>query len=251
MNLKGKNVLITGGSRGIGAGIVTFLAQQGARIAFTYTSRLEAAQSILQSLPNQCQSQGQNHALFQMDISNESSVCETVAKILAEFSPLHGLVNNAGITKDQLLLKMKTADFDEVIQTNLRGTYLCTKSVLKSMIKARQGSIINLTSVIGQKGNLGQSNYAASKAGIEGFSKSIAQEVGRRHIRVNCVAPGFIETEMTHELSENHRTDILQSIPLGRMGQVSDISQVVAFLLSDGATYITGQTISVNGGLYM
>ena len=245
MNLEGKHILVTGGGRGIGSGIVTFLAAQGAKVAFTYTSRPEAAQRVLEDLP------GTGHVLFKMDISDENSVRETMDQLLSDFTPLNGLVNNAGITCDQILLRMKPEDFDKVIHTNLRGTYLCTQAVLKPMMKSRSGSIVNITSVIGQRGNVGQSNYAASKAGIEAFSKSVAQEVGRRGIRINCIAPGFIETEMTNELSESQKKAIIDSVPMGRMGQVADVSKIVAFLLSDEACYITGQTVAVNGGLYM
>ena len=174
-----------------------------------------------------------------------------MGQILSHFKTLDGLVNNAGITSDQILLRMKTEEFDKVVQTNLRGTYLCTQFVLKPMIKARKGSIVNLTSVIGQKGNAGQCNYAASKAGIEAFSKSVAQEVGSRGIRLNCIAPGFIQTEMTDQLNENQQKAILDAVPMKRMGTPQDIASVAAFLLSDESIYMTGQTLSVNGGLYM
>ena len=243
MTVNGKNILVTGGSRGIGEGIVTFLAHQGARVALTYSSRLEAAQNVLDRLP------GEGHGLFKMDISSENSVKEAMGQILDQFQPLDGLVNNAGITSDQILLRMKLEEFDKVIQTNLVGTYLCTQSVLKPMIKAKKGSIVSLTSVIGQRGNVGQCNYAASKAGIEAFSKSVAQEVASRGIRVNCIAPGFIQTEMTDQLNENQKKAILDAVPMKRMGEVQDVASVVAFLLSDDSTYLTGQTISVNGGL--
>ena len=245
MKVEGKNILVTGGSRGIGAGIVSLLAHSGAKVAFTYNSRSEAAQTILDTLP------GSGHSLFKMDISDEDSIKKAMTQILSDFSPLDGLVNNAGITCDQILLRMKPEEFDKVIHTNLRGTYLCTQSVLKPMMKARKGSIVNLTSVIGQRGNAGQCNYAASKAGIEAFSKSVAQEMARRGIRINCIAPGFIQTEMTEQLSESQQKAILDSVPMGRMGQTKDVASVVAFLLSDESAYLTGQTIAVNGGLYM
>lgn len=245
MSVVGKNILVTGGSRGIGSGIVTLLAKQGARVAFTYTFRPDAAEKVLKNLS------GEGHKLFKMDVSDDHSVRDTMTRIFEDFGPLGGLVNNAGIVCDQILLRMKLADFDRVIHTNLRGTYLCTQAVLKSMIKARKGSIVNLTSVVGQRGNAGQSNYAASKAGIESFSKSIAQEVGRRGVRINCVSPGFIKTGMTDHLNENQKQAMFDAIPMGRIGQVEDVAHVVAFLLSDGADYITGQTIAVNGGLYM
>ena len=243
--LKGKVILVTGGSRGIGAGIVKTLAQQGASIAFTYTSRPESAEDVLNSLP------GDNHLCLKMNVADETSVTQAIVEVQKKYSQLHGLVNNAGITRDQLLLRMKTEDFDSVLQTNLRGTYFCVKSVLKPMIKAKGGSIVSITSVIGQKGNGGQSNYAASKAGIEAFSKSIAQEVGSRGIRVNCVAPGFIVTEMTDALDDKQKQSILEQIPLKTLGKVEDVAHAVSYLLSDESTYLTGQTISVNGGLYM
>ena len=243
--LEGKNVLVTGGSRGIGAGIVKSLAHEGARVAFTYTSSPDRAEKVHSELP------GEGHFHFSMNISDEISVNEGIEHVLKEFDSIDGLVNNAGITRDQLILRMKTEEFDDVINTNLRGTFLCTRPCLKAMLKKRSGSIVNITSVIGQSGNAGQTNYAASKAGIEAFTKSIGQEVGSRNIRANCIAPGFIATEMTDELTEQQKQAILGKIPLRRMRDVSDIANAVIFLLSDESTYITGQTISVNGGLYM
>jgi 3-oxoacyl-[acyl-carrier protein] reductase len=187
-----------------------------------------------------------------MDISQPSSVEEGFKQVLEHFGgELHGLVNNAGITKDQLMLRMSPEDFNQVLQTNLMGTFLCSKAALKPMMKARRGSIVSITSVIGQMGNAGQANYAASKAGIEAFSKSLAKEMGSRGIRVNCVAPGFIVTDMTHGMTETQKDSLLKSLPLNRLGEVRDISNSVAFLLSDAASYMTGQTLSVNGGMYM
>ncbi len=244
MNLKNKSILVTGGSRGIGAGIVKKLANDGARVAFTYTSRPEAAQEVLKSLP------GDGHLALKMDVTDEEAIETTLKVVLEAYGGLDGLVNNAGITKDQLLLRMKLEDFDQVIQTNLRGAFLCTKVVTKSMLKSRKGSIVNITSVIGHSGNPGQANYAASKAGITAFSKSIAQEVGSRNIRVNCVAPGFISTEMTDVLPEVQKNAILSKIPLQKFGTTDDVAAAVSFLLSDDSTYITGQTIHVNGGMY-
>lgn len=243
--LKNKKVLITGGSRGIGAGMARHLASLGARLAITYTSRPESAEQVLKSLP------GEGHMALAMDVSNSASVEAGMEKVLSAFEGLDGLVNNAGITKDQLLLRMKEEDFDAVIQTNLKGTFLCTKAVMKAMMKARSGSIVNITSVIGQMGNAGQANYAASKAGIEAFSKSVAKEVASRGIRVNCVAPGFIVTEMTDILTDEQKQAILSQVPLAKLGQVDDVAHAVAYLLSDGSSYVTGQTIAVNGGLYM
>ncbi|RME16211.1 MAG: 3-oxoacyl-[acyl-carrier-protein] reductase, partial [Bdellovibrio sp.] len=243
--LKGKTVVVTGGSRGIGAGICQTLAQKGATVALTYRSREGEAQRVLQSL------QGEGHQLFSLDLCNEASIKEAFSKIFEAFPQIDGLVNNAGLTKDQILLRMKTEDFDEVIQANLRGCFLCTKMILKPMLKKRSGSIVNITSVIGHMGNPGQANYAASKAGIEAFSKSVAKEVGSRGIRINCVAPGFIETEMTEGLSEDQRKKLLMNLPLERLGTPQDVAGAVAFLLSDESSYITGQTLHVNGGLYM
>ncbi|MBT4762150.1 MAG: 3-oxoacyl-[acyl-carrier-protein] reductase [Bdellovibrionaceae bacterium] len=244
-DLRDKNIIVTGGSRGIGKGIVEFLASHGANIGFSYSSSEAAAQQIAEELP------GEGHFCFQMNIADADSVKSALAGALEKMGSVDGLVNNAGITKDQILLRLKPEDFDQVIQTNLRGTFLCVKTLLKPMIKQKNGAIVNITSVIGQTGNSGQANYAASKAGIEAFTKSIAQEVASRNIRLNCVAPGFIQTEMTDAMEDKAKQTISEKIPLGRLGQARDIAQSVAFLLSENASYITGQTISVNGGLNM
>ncbi len=244
-NKKDKKILVTGSSRGIGAGIAKRLAAEGATVAVTYSSQPEAAQKVLASLP------GMGHLSLKLNIADEASVTAAFEEISARWGQLDGLVNNAGITRDTLILRMKTEDFTSVIDTNLKGTFLCTRAAVKMMIKARTGSIVNVTSVIGEMGNAGQSNYAASKAGIEGFAKSIAQEVASRGIRVNNVAPGFIVTEMTEVLSDQQKAAILAQIPSGQLGSVDDIAGAVSFLLSDDARYITGHTLSVNGGLYM
>lgn len=246
MNLEGKTVLVTGGSRGIGAGIARTLAMAGARVAITFSSRPDAAEEVLKSLPGH-----NNHLSLQLDVANEDSVHRCVDELMRTFERLDGVVNNAGVTRDQLLLRMKTEDFDQVINTNLRGTYLITKNVMKPMIKARGGSIVNITSVIGHSGNAGQANYAASKAGTEGFTRSVAQEVASRGIRLNCVAPGFIVTDMTGALDDKQKGQILDSIPMRRLGQTEDVAQAVLFLLSDSSSYMTGQTLHVNGGMYM
>ena len=243
--LKGKSILITGGSRGIGAGIATILAEYGAKVAITYASRKESAEAVVSSLL------GEGHFAVKMDISSEEDIKSAMNQVFETFGKLDGLVNNAGITKDQLLLRMKIEDFDAVTQTNLRGTFLCTKSVIKPMLKAKSGSIVNITSVVGQTGNPGQSNYSASKAGVEAFSKSVALEYAKKGIRVNCVAPGFIETEMTAILDDRQKEAIFSNVPMNRMGSVSDVAAAVAYLLSDESSYVTGQTISVNGGLNM
>lgn len=244
-HLKGKRVFITGGSRGIGAGIAKLVAQAGAKVAVSYASRSDAAEAVIQSLP------GEGHFHVALNMSDEASVQSGISQVLEKFEGLDGLVNNAGITKDNLLLRMKPQDFDEVIQTNLRGTYLCIKAALKPMIKARQGSIVNLSSVIAQMGNPGQANYAASKGGLEAMTRSMAMELASRNLRLNCVAPGFIATEMTEKMDDKQKQAISERIPLGRMGSPEDVAGAVAFLLSDSSQYVTGQVIQVNGGLYM
>ena len=240
-----KTVMVTGSSRGIGAGIAHRLAAEGARVAITYSSSPDAAEKVLAGLP------GKGHIRLQLNVSDEASVTAGFEAIAKEFGQLDGLVNNAGITRDQLILRMKTEDFQAVIDTNLKGTFLCTRAAVKMMLKARTGSIVNITSVIGEMGNAGQSNYAASKAGVEGFTKSIAQEVASRSIRVNCIAPGFIVTEMTGVLNDQQKETILGKVPLGTLGDVDDIASATAFLLSSESKYITGHVLSVNGGLYM
>jgi 3-oxoacyl-[acyl-carrier protein] reductase len=240
-----KKILVTGSSRGIGAGIARKLASQGASVAVTYTSNSAMASEVLSSLD------GSGHLLLKLDIGSEESVALAFEEIAAKWGRVDGVVNNAGITRDQLLLRMKTEDFQSVIDTNLKGTFLCTRSAAKMMLKARAGSIVNITSVIGEMGNAGQSNYAASKAGIEGFTKSVAQEIGSRSIRLNCVAPGFIVTDMTEAMTDQAKSAILSKVPLNTLGDVDDIANAVSFLLSDEAKYITGQTLSVNGGMYM
>jgi 3-oxoacyl-[acyl-carrier protein] reductase len=244
-SLAGKKIFVTGGSRGIGASIVQCLAERGAQVAFTYSTKEDSAQKVLQSL------KGSGHFHLKMDVSNEQSVSEGVEQVVSKFGEVDGVVNNAGITKDTLLLRMKTEDFENVVKTNLTGTFLVTKAFLKSMLKARKGSIVNITSVIGQTGNAGQANYAASKAGTEAFSKSTALEVASRGIRVNCVAPGFIGTEMTEVLSEEVKSQILGKIPLARIAESAEVAYAVSFLLSDESKYITGHTLNVNGGLFM
>lgn len=244
-SLHGKKIIVTGGSRGIGASIVRLLAEEGAQVCFTFSSREDAAAEVAKSLP------GEGHFYLKLDVASEESVSQAIEQISQKWTEIDGLVNNAGITKDQLLLRMKAQDFDSVMNTNLRGTFLMTKALTKIMMKARQGSIVNITSVIGQTGNAGQANYAASKAGTEAFSKSVAQEIASRNVRVNCVAPGFISTEMTHGLNDDTRAKILSKIPMNSIGEGVDVANAVRFLLSDESKYITGHTMSVNGGLFM
>ncbi len=253
MNLTGKNIVVTGGSRGIGAAIVKRLAADGAHVAFTYASRPDAADKVLSEIKaaSADPAEANQHFALQLDIANEQSVEDGFKQIMEKFGRIDGLVNNAGITKDQLFLRMKTDDFDQVINTNLRGAFLCTKTVTKPMLKARKGSIVNVTSVIGHMGNAGQANYAASKAAVAAMGKSVAQELGSRNIRVNCVAPGFITTDMTDAMTDEQKQAIFTKIPLQNFGQPEDIASAVSFLLSDDSRYITGQTLHVNGGMLM
>jgi len=243
--LENKKIIVTGGSRGIGKAIVKTLASEGATLAFSYASRSDAADAVLKELSNG------EHFTFQLNLNNKEESENSIKDAITKLGGIDGLVNNAGITKDQILLRMKAEDFSSVIQTNLEGTFVCSKAVLKPMMKARSGSIVNLSSVIAHTGNAGQANYAASKAGIEAFTRSMANEMASRNIRANSVAPGFIQTEMTDSLSAEIKTSILDSIPLGRIAEPEEVASVVAFLLSEQASYITGQTIHVNGGLRM
>jgi 3-oxoacyl-[acyl-carrier protein] reductase len=245
-DLKGKRIVVTGSSRGIGAGVAKFLSEQGARIAVTYSSSAAGGEKVMSEL------KGDGHLLVNLNVSSSESVNQAFEEILKKFDGgIDGLVNNAGVTRDGLLMRMKDEDFDQVISTNLRGAFLCTRAVMRPMIKARGGSIVNISSVIGQMGNAGQSNYAASKAGLEGFTRSVALEVASRGIRVNALAPGFIVTDMTDALDEKQKEAIQSRIPLQRLGSVEDIAQSVSFLLSDASLYITGQVLQVNGGLYL
>lgn len=245
-DLDGLKIIVTGGSRGIGAGIVKRLAMQGASVAFSYGRGKTEAESVLASLPT-----NNEHFIFPLDISDSASVESGFKMVLERFGQIDGLVNNAGITQDQLILRMKEEDFDRVIATNLKGTYLCTRQVLKPMLRQKKGSIVSITSVVGQTGNPGQCNYAATKAGIEAMMKSVAKEVASRSIRLNCVAPGFIESEMTLALDEKQKAGNLAVIPMERMGTPDEIAGAVAFLLGPHSTYITGHTLSVNGGMFM
>ena len=240
-----KNVLITGGSRGIGKGIVNSLINEGANVAFTYSSSSSLADEIVNNLSssvNKCKA-------YQSDASVLSDCEKLVDDVLNDFGSIDVLINNAGITKDNLLMRMSEDDFQKVIKVNLNSVFNMTKACLRHFLKNRHGSIINMSSVVGIKGNAGQSNYAASKSGIIGFSKSIALELGSRNIRCNVIAPGFIVTEMTDKLSESVTEDWIKNIPLRRSGNPSDVANVCVFLASDLSSYITGQVINVDGGL--
>lgn len=245
VNLTGKKVFITGGSRGIGAAIVKKCAELGATVVFTYSSQKEAAETILKSLP------GSGHTIHQLNISKPDDVETVCSEIIKTHGEIFGVVNNAGITKDQLLLRMKNEDFQSVIDANLNGAFYITRIFAKHMLKNRKGSFVNISSVIGSSGNAGQSNYAASKAGIEGFSRSVALELASRSIRSNVVAPGYIKSDMTNALTEEQLKSFSDKIPLGRPGEAEEVANCVAFLLSDAASYITGQTLHINGGLYL
>lgn len=243
--LQGKTAIITGASRGIGKGIAQIFAQHGANVAFTYSSSAESALALEKELSLF----GITAKAYQSDASNFEAAQQLADKVLAEFGSIDILINNAGITKDNLLMRMSEADFDKVIEVNLKSVFNMTKAVQRAMLKQRKGSIINMSSVVGVKGNAGQTNYAASKAGIIGFSKSVALELGSRNIRCNVIAPGFIETEMTAKLDENTVKGWRDAIPLKRGGTPEDIANACVFLASDLSAYVTGQTLHVDGGM--
>tara|TARA_B100000768_G_C11281843_1_gene379077 strand:- start:4261 stop:5007 length:747 start_codon:yes stop_codon:yes gene_type:complete len=243
--LENKTAIITGATRGIGREIAIEFAKQGAHIAFTYSSSVEAAKTLELELKNL----GINAKGYQSDAANFEAAQELAKEILKEFGSIEVLINNAGITKDNLLLRISEDDFDKVIDVNLKSVFNMTKAVIRPMMKQRSGSIINMSSIVGLKGNAGQSNYAASKSGIIGFSKSVALELGSRNVRSNVIAPGFIETEMTGKLDETIVQSWRDSIPLKRGGTPKDIANACVFLASDMSSYITGQTLSVDGGM--
>ena len=246
--LENKIAVVTGASRGIGEGIALKLAEHGASIAFTYVSSDERAKALEEKL----QAFGIKAKAYKSNAGNFESCEATVNDIIKDFGGIDICVNNAGISKDNLLLRMTQEQWDEVINTNLKSVFNMTKQIIKPMMKARKGSIINMSSIIGMRGNAGQSSYAASKAGIIGFTKSIAAELGSRNVRCNAIAPGFVETDMTSYLKEGEGADKYKAnIPLGRFGTAEDIANVTLFLASDMSNYVTGQTISVCGGLNM
>ena len=243
--LEGKNILITGGSRGIGKSIVEVLLNSGANVGFTFSSSESAANEIAKNL----NSSSQKCIAYKSDASKLDQCDKLVESFLNDFETIDVLINNAGITKDNLLMRMGEDDFDKVIEVNLKSVFNMTKACQRVFLKNRKGSIINMSSVVGVKGNAGQSNYAASKAGIIGFSKSIAQELGSRSIRCNVIAPGFIKTEMTDNLSDSIIESWTENIPLKRPGESNDVANLCLFLASDLSSYITGQVINVDGGL--
>ena len=250
MKLSSKVALVTGGLKGIGRATVMELAMQGADIALNYRAS-EKNKVLAEELVKELKDLGRDVLCVEGDISHEEDVEKIFKSIKKYFGHLDILVNNAGITRDQLILRMKTEDFDAVINTNLKGTYLCMKQASRLMMKQKSGHIISLSSVVGVIGNAGQVNYAASKAGVIGMTMSLARELGPRGVTVNAVAPGFIETDMTEVLSDEIKVGLKASIPLGTLGHVEDVAKTIAFLASDDAKYITGQTIHVDGGMAM
>ncbi|HOP41487.1 MAG TPA: 3-oxoacyl-[acyl-carrier-protein] reductase [Geobacteraceae bacterium] len=246
MSLKGKKALVTGASRGIGKAVAMKLAAEGAEVIVTATS-LERAQKTADAIA----ALGGKAVPVKVDVGIPSDVEALFKVVVEEFGSLDILVNNAGITRDGLLMRMKDEEWDSVLDINLKGTFLCTREAVKLMAKAKSGRIVNVASVVGEMGNVGQANYCASKAGIIGFTKAVAREYAKRNITVNAVAPGFIETDMTGVLSESVRDELLKQIPVNRFGAPEDIAHAVYYLVSEMGSYVTGQVISVNGGMYM
>jgi len=247
MLLDGKIALVTGGSRGIGRAIALRLAEEGAKVAINYAGNQTAAEEVKAII----EQHGGTAMIVQTDVSDSTEAAEMVARVHEELGGLDILVNNAGITRDTLLVRMKDEDFDAVINTNLKGIYACTKAAAKFMTKQRSGRIVNLSSVVGEIGNIGQTNYAAAKAGVIGFSKAAAKEFAARHVTVNVVAPGFIDTDMTAVLKDSIREKLIEGIPLGALGKPEHVADAVLFLVSDAASYITGQVLNVDGGMVM
>ena len=246
MNFSGRVALVTGASQGIGRACALRLAKDGATVAVAARSREK-----LNDLVRAIKAAGGNSSTFAMDVLDEDQIKNAIKQALTEFGKIDILVNNAGITRDQLVMRMKRADWDSVINTNLTSAYLCTQQVIGSMLKQRWGRIINVTSIFGQTGQAGQANYAASKAGLIGLTMAIAREVGSRNITCNAIAPGFIETAMTAGIADDFKKEALKMIPLGRIGTPEDVAAAVAFLASDASSYITGHILNVNGGMLM
>jgi 3-oxoacyl-[acyl-carrier protein] reductase len=244
---KGKSAIVTGASRGIGREIALLLAKEGARVAVNYSGSKDKADEVVQLIT----AAGGEAFSIQADVSDADSVKKMVDQTVETFGSIDILVNNAGITKDNLLMRMKEDEWDDVMSINLKGVFLCTKGVTRQMMRQRAGKIVNVASIVGVSGNPGQANYVAAKAGVIGFTKTAAQELASRNINVNAVAPGFITTDMTDALSEEVKNQMLAMIPLGKLGNPEDVAKTVMFLLSDDAAYITGQTIHIDGGMVM
>lgn len=247
MTLVGKVALVTGGSRGIGRAVALKLAENGADVAINYAGNTAAAEEVKAAI----EKLGRRAMLVQGSVADTDGVQTLVNQVVKELGRLDILINNAGITRDGLLMRMKEADWDAVLETNLKGVFNCSKAVMRTMMKQKSGRIVNMASVVGEMGNAGQANYAAAKAGVIGFTKSLAKEVASRGITVNAVAPGFIATDMTKVLTDDQKAEMAKSIPLGRAGQPEDVANAVLFLVSDEAAYITGQVLNVDGGMVM
>ena len=244
---EGRVAIVTGGGRGIGRVVAVRLANEGADVAISYRSNDETAESAAEEV----RAAGVRCEIFKGDVASAGDVEALIKGVTEVFGRIDILVNNAGLTRDNLMMRMKEEEFDDVIGTNLKGTYLCTKAVLRPMIRARWGRIVNVSSVVGLVGNAGQANYAASKAGINGFTKSVAREVAQRGITANVVAPGYVETELTGSLPDKVKDQIRDQVPAGRFGDAEEVAEVVAFLAGEGAGYVTGQTVAVDGGMTM
>ncbi|WP_295634256.1 3-oxoacyl-[acyl-carrier-protein] reductase [uncultured Intestinimonas sp.] len=245
MSLQGKCALVTGGSRGIGRAVCLELARQGARVAVNYAGNAAAAEETVKA----CQDLGAEAFAIQADVADATACDAMVKEVLARFGRVDILVNNAGVTRDGLMLTMKESDWDTVLDTNLKGAFQCMKAVYRPMMKQKYGRVVNLSSIVGVRGNAGQANYAASKAGLIGLTKSMAKELAARNVTVNAVAPGFIDTDMTAALPEKAREAMLASIPMGRLGQAEDVARAVAFFAGDESAYVTGQVLCVDGGM--
>jgi 3-oxoacyl-[acyl-carrier protein] reductase len=243
----GRVAIVTGGGRGIGRAVALRLANEGASVAISYRSNDVSAEETAEEV----QATGMKCEVFKGDVASPEDVKALFEGVGEAFGRIDILVNNAGLTRDNLMMRMKEEEFDDVISTNLKGTYLCTRAALRPMIRARWGRIVNISSVVGLVGNPGQANYAASKAGIIGFTKSVAREVAQRGITANVVAPGYVETELTGSLPEKVKDQIRDQVPAGRFGEAGEVAEVVAFLAGDGAGYVTGQTLAVDGGMTM
>lgn len=245
--LKGKTIIVTGANRGIGKAIALKLGKIGANVIVNYRSNEKEASEVVAEIKEL----GGEASMVKADVSKYEDAENLISETKNIYGSIYGVVNNAGITKDTLILRMKEEDFDSVINTNLKGTFNCCKAATPHLIKARQGRIVNISSVIGLIGNVGQINYAASKAGILGVTKSLAREIGARGITVNAIAPGFIESDMTEVLADKYKEDILKNIPLKKLGKAEDVANAVAFLMSEESQYITGQVLNVDGGMVM